>query len=144
MSLLEVAVQTQADRKLVDGLLEIFDTGMAHPSQIEIFRKILLCLLDAPVDVLMSLLPILEIQMDNSSVIEQVRTVRIKPISYLHVFQGIYQGLCHLDIIFILADIEPINMCHCDVDIRLYFLRIDACRFLELTHRLPEIMNPIR
>jgi hypothetical protein len=64
-----VAVQTQADAEFVDGLLEVADAGVAHPSQIEVLGQVLLCLLYATIDISMRLLPILEEQMDDSPVV---------------------------------------------------------------------------
>lgn len=54
---------------LIDGLFELFHAGIANPSQEEIFRKVLLGLFDASIDIIMGFFPILKEQMNDRSMI---------------------------------------------------------------------------
>jgi len=131
MCLLEVRIEAEANWKLIDGFLEIFDAGVAYSSQVKVFRQILFSLFNAAIDVIMSLFPIFKINMDDSAMVEQVGAIRIETTTYLHLFQGFNQNFCPFDFIFALAVIELVDKGHCGVYVRLHFLRVDIGSFFE-------------
>ena len=89
MSLLEVVIQTETDRELIDGFLKLFDAGKTDSPQIKIFRKILLCFLDTTIDIFVGLFPILKVNMNDGPMIEKIRTVGIETTSLLHLLQSL-------------------------------------------------------
>ena len=97
-----VGFQAKTYSKLIDGFFELSHTGMANSPQIKIFRQVFLCFLKAPVDVLVSLLPILEVKVDYSSVKEQVGAIGVQNSCLFHFLQSRNQhfGLFYFLFIF--------------------------------------------
>lgn len=76
--------------------------------------------------------PVLEVEVDDGAVVEQVGAVGVEFAPQLHLLQGRYQSLGFFHLIFFFGDIIPEDENHGDIDIRLYFLRVDLLRFVEL------------
>lgn len=144
MSLLKVGVETETDREFIDSFFEVFYTTVANSPEIEVFREVFFSLFYATVNVINGLLPVLKIEVNDGSVVEQVRTAWVEFVPDLHFLQGLDQDLCLFHLILSLGDVEPIYVNHGDVDVRLYFLRVDLFGFVELRYRFIEIMFFIR
>jgi hypothetical protein len=74
MSLLKVGVETETDREFIDSFFEVFYTTVANSPEIEVFREVFFSLFYATVNVINGLLPVLKIEVNDGSVVEQVRT----------------------------------------------------------------------
>ena len=144
MSLLKVGVKTEANWEFVYGFLKILDARIADSSQIEILGKIFLRLFYAAVDVIVSLFPILKVNVNDCSMIEQIWTIGIQATSFLHLFQSLNQNFGSFNLIFAFAVVELMNEGHCGVNIRLYFLRIDICSLFEFIYAILEPVLLIR
>ena len=61
-------VEAEADGVLVDSLLYVLSDGIGEAAEVEVLRLILFGLLDAEVDVLPRLLPVLQVKAEDGPV----------------------------------------------------------------------------
>lgn len=143
MSIIIIYIQTQTYRKFIYCFFEIFYTRITHSTQIEIFWKVLLCLLNTSVYIIMSLLPIFKIQMNYCTMVQQIWTVGVQTITLLQFLQSLYQYLSPFNLILLFFTIVTLNQHHSNINVRFHFLRIHIFGCIKFIDSLAIILLPI-